>query len=63
MAAITYGAARAPAARAAARDQATKPRKSVFIRFMDALVESRLRHAHHEILKHAHLLQDRRGIL
>ena len=63
MAAITYGAVRGPAAKAAARDQVTEPRKSVFVRFMDALVESRLQHAHREILKHAHLLQDRRGNL
>jgi hypothetical protein len=63
MTAITYGAARAPAAKASARDQVTKSRKSVFVRFMDALVESRLQHAHREILKHAHFLQDRRGTL
>jgi hypothetical protein len=32
------------------------PRKNLFIRFMDALVESRLRAVHREIARHAHLL-------
>jgi hypothetical protein len=55
MSAITLGFARVPGAKTAARDQATGPRKNLFVRFMDALAESRLQQAHREIVKHAHL--------
>ena len=55
MNAVTFGGARAPATAAFKRGRA-KPRKNVFVRFMDALAESRLRQAHREIEKHAHLL-------
>lgn len=54
MNALTFGA-RAPAIVVFKRGQA-KPRKSFFVRLMDALAESRLRQAHREIEKHAHLL-------
>jgi hypothetical protein len=55
MVAVTYGVARVSAARAAERAGAA-PRKSIFARFMDALVESRLQAVHREIARHAHLL-------
>ena len=45
MVAVTYGVTRVPAAKAAERVLAT-PRKSFFVRFMDALVESRLQAVH-----------------
>ena len=64
MVAVTYGVSRIPAKKAAERAQVAAPRKSFFARFMDALVESRLRQVHREIAKHAHLLPyslDRRG--
>ena len=63
MAAITYGAARASGSNAK-RVEAAAPRKNLFVRFMDALAESRLQHAHREIVKHAHLFaRDGRGNL
>src|SRR5262245_32665315 len=55
MVAVTYGVPNVPAARAAERALA-EPRKSLFARFMDALVESRLQAVHREIARHAHLL-------
>jgi hypothetical protein len=55
MVAVTYDVARVPAARAAERALA-EPRKGLFARFMDALVESRLQAVHREIARHAHLL-------
>lgn len=55
MVAVTYGVARRTAADDAERTQ-VDPRKSLFARFMNALAESRLRQAHREIEKHAHLL-------
>ncbi len=64
MVAVTYGVARVPAKKAAGRAQGAAPRKNVFARFMDALVESRLRQVHREIARHAHLLPytlDERG--
>jgi len=64
MTAITYGAARVRATKTAGRARAATPRKGPFARFVDALVESRLQHAHREIVKHAHLLpRDERGNL
>jgi len=53
MVAVTYGVARVPAAQASAQ---AAPRKSIFARFMDALVESRLQAVHREIARHAHLV-------
>jgi hypothetical protein len=79
MVAVTYGVARVPAAKVGAKvgakigaKVATKaagralaaPRKTPFVRFMDALVESRLQAVHREIARHAHLLPrqfDERG--
>ena len=54
MAAVSYGVARTPAD-VAERAQA-EPRKSFFVRVLDTLPESRLRQAHREIEKYAHLL-------
>ncbi|MFN3659514.1 MAG: hypothetical protein ACK4UO_19890 [Pseudolabrys sp.] len=57
MVALTYGVL-APAAPAAT------PRKSLFARFMDALIESRMERARREIRRHIHLLPytlDERG--
>ena len=51
MVAVTYGVARVPAPRVQ-----VAPRKNIFVRFMDALVESRLQAVHREIARHAHLL-------
>jgi len=56
MVAVTYGVARVPANKTTERTQAAAPRKSLFARFMDALVESRLQHVQCEIARHAHLL-------
>lgn len=64
MVAVTYGVTRVPTAKAAERAKAAAPRKSFFIRFMDALVASRMKQVHREIAKHAHLLPytlDERG--
>jgi hypothetical protein len=55
MSAITYGLASVPSAKATKGTQVARPRKNLFVRFMDALAESRLQHAHREIVKHAHL--------
>ena len=35
-----------------------EPRKSFFVRFIEALRETRRRQAHREIAKHAHLLSN-----
>ena len=51
MVAVTYGVTRVPATKAAERAKAAAPRKSLFVRFMDALVESRMQHVHREIAK------------
>ena len=56
MVAVTYGVARVPANETAECTQAAAPHKSLFARFMDALVESRLQQVHREIARHAHLL-------
>lgn len=63
MVAVTYGVARVPANKANERAQAA-PRKTFLVRFMEALMESRLQQAHREIVRHAHLLPrafDERG--
>jgi hypothetical protein len=61
MVAVTYGVTGVPAAKPAAKAVKAEravaaPRKSFFIRFMDAMVESRLQAVHREIARHAHLL-------
>jgi len=62
MVAVTYGVTAVPAAKPAAKavkaaERAlAAPRKSFFVRFMAALVESRLQAVHREIARHAHLL-------
>jgi len=62
MVAVTYGVTAVPAAKPAAKAvkaagrALAAPRKSFFVRFMDALVESRLQAVHREIARHAHLL-------
>ena len=74
MVAVTFGVSRARAvtktsAKTSARTSAkaadkAPPQQSFFARFFDALVESRLQHAHREIMRHAHLLPyslDERG--
>lgn len=56
MVAVTYGVGRAPVGQATERVQAAAPRKGIFARFIDALMESRLQQARREIARHAHLL-------
>ena len=56
MVAVTYGVARVPAAQVIERVQPAAPRKGIFARFFDALMESRLQQARREIARHAHLL-------
>lgn len=66
MVAVTYGATRVPAAKAAERAQVAASQKSFFTRFMEALMESRLQQARREIARHAHVLshaRDERGNL
>jgi hypothetical protein len=66
MVAVTYGATRVPAAEATERAPVAASQKSFFTRFMEAMMESRLRQAHREIARHAHLLshaRDERGNL
>jgi hypothetical protein len=63
MVAVTYGVTRVPAAKAE-RAKVAAPRKNAFLRFMDALVASRMKQVHREIARHAHLLPytlDERG--
>ena len=67
MVAVTYGVARVAAGKAepqAKRADRAAPAKSWFARFIDALIESRMRQARREIAKHVHLLPyslDERG--
>lgn len=68
MVAVTYGVTRVRAAKSLAKAaaKAKKPasRRSTLARLVDALAESRLRQAHREIMRHAHLLPytlDERG--
>ncbi len=56
MVAVTYGVTRVPAAEATERAQIAASHKSIFTRFMEALMESRLQQARREIARHAHLL-------
>ena len=57
MAAVTYGVAPSSANRKA-RSRAAARRKNVFVRFLDALAESRMQQVHREITRHAHLLPE-----
>ena len=64
MVAVTYGVARVPVTDASECAQTAAPRKGFFTRFMTAMMESRLRQAHRQIARHAHLLPytlDERG--
>jgi hypothetical protein len=65
MVAVTYDVTRVPAAETPERAQVAASNKSIFTRFMEALLESRLQQARREIARHAHLLshaRDARGI-
>jgi len=56
MAAVTYGVAPS-SANTKARSPATTRRKNIFVRFLDAVAESRMLQVHREIVtRHAHLL-------
>jgi len=56
MVAVTYGASPIAKTKVARRAHAARPRRALFTRLMDALVESRLKQVHREIARHAHLL-------
>lgn len=59
MVAVTYDVARVSAGRAppkAAAGEAAAARKPWYVRFMDALIESRMQQARREIARHSHLL-------
>ena len=56
MVAVTYGKVRVAGAKAGKRTQGAARRKTAFGRFIDALMESRLRQAEREIRRHAHVL-------
>jgi len=55
MGAVTYGAARS-SANAKGRSRAAARRKNLFVRFLDAVAESRMQQVHREITRHAYLL-------
>ena len=55
MVAVTYGVARS-SSNAKVRSRAATRRKNIFVRFLDALAESRMQQVHREITRHAHLL-------
>ncbi|MGE5166441.1 MAG: hypothetical protein ACM3IH_20785 [Sphingobacteriales bacterium] len=61
MVAVTYGVARVTAPKNTERARASVPRKNIATRFLVALMEARLREAHREISRHAHLIDKRRG--
>lgn len=58
MVALTYGVARVTAPKNAG-GRVSSPRKNIVTRFVTALMEARLRQAHKEIVRHAHLLEHR----
>lgn len=58
MAAVTYGIT-GVAAPKNAEARASGARKNIVTRFVTALMEARLRQAHKEIVRHAHLLENR----
>ena len=55
MVAVTYGVARVTAPKNAG-ERAFGTRKNMVTRFVTAMMEARLRQAHKEIVRHAHLL-------
>ena len=55
MVAVTYGVARVAAPKNAG-ERASGTRKNIVTRFVTAMMEARLRQAHKEIVRHAHLL-------
>jgi len=67
MVAVTFDAARVPAAETApktGRAETVVPRKNWFARFFDALIEARMEQARREIRRHTQLLPysfDERG--
>ena len=56
MVAVTYGVARVAAPKNAGA-RASSPRPNIATRFVTAMMEARLRQAHKEIVRHAHLLE------
>jgi hypothetical protein len=56
MVAVNYGVARVTAPKNAG-ERAFGPRKNMVTRFVTAMMEARLRQAHKEIVRHAHLLE------
>jgi hypothetical protein len=54
MVAVTYGARNSAGTKGRSRPAAR--RKNFFVRFLDALAESRMQQVHREITRHAHLL-------
>ena len=67
MVAVTYGVSRVPGTKRAAkakRAEQAAPRKSLFARALDALIEARMQQARREIARHIHLMPyslDERG--
>jgi hypothetical protein len=64
MTAVTYGDARVPAATAPQTAEKAGPRKNFLVRFMEALVEARMRQARREVARHLAMLPytlDERG--
>jgi hypothetical protein len=64
MVAVTYDVGRVSAATAGKAEKASTPRKGLFARFMDALIEARMAQARREIALHIDLLPyslDERG--
>jgi hypothetical protein len=58
MVAVTYGVARVAAPKnAGARAASPRKNNNVVSRFVTAMMEARLRQAHKEIVRHAHLLE------
>ena len=56
MVAVTYGVARVAAPKNAG-ERASGPRPNIATRFVTAMMEARLRQAHKEIVRLAHLLE------
>ncbi len=57
MVALTYGVSRACGTKTSGKSASeATTQKSFFARLMDAMIEARLRQAHREIMRHAHLL-------
>jgi hypothetical protein len=60
MVAVTYGVARVPGAKNAARARA--PRQNIVGRFFTAVMEARLRQAYREIARREYLFDNKRDI-